>query len=277
MARTHEKARLSAGSKVRLDTLLVERKLAESRARARAFIMEGAVLVDGTVVDKAGEAVSPDAVLAVRAQDPYVSRGGIKLERALERFRVEARDRVVVDIGSSTGGFTDCWLKHGARLVYAVDVGYGQLATALRSDPRVEVHERTNARYLAPGIFSGPAPSAASMDVSFIDPRLILPALDQVMEGNWELVELVKPQFIVGPGRVGKGGVVRNPAYHADAIELALSAVRAAGLEPAAVIPSPIRGQKGNLEFLLHAVKGGPRVAVPVAEVVRTAWEGERS
>jgi len=277
MARAHEEARLRAPKKVRLDTLLVERRLAESRNRARALIMEGAVLVDGAVVDKAGAGVPPTARLALRSRPPYVSRGGLKLERALERFRINAEGRVVADIGSSTGGFTDCWLRHGARLVYAVDVGYGQLAPALRADPRVEVHERTNARYLAPGAFSGPPPSLASVDVSFIDPALILPALERVMAEGWELIELVKPQFVVGPERVGKGGVVRDPAAHELALQRAMEAVRRVGLEPVALMPSPIRGQKGNREFLLHAVKDAPFHAISAAAVVQEAWEDRDS
>ncbi len=274
MGRTDQEARLSGALRVRLDTLLVERALAPTRARARAYIMEGAVFVNGTRVDKAGQAVPRDADVRVTArQSRYVSRGGVKLEAALMRFAIRADGIVAADIGSSTGGFTDCWLQHGASRVYAVDVGYGQLATRLRDDPRVEAHERINARYLEPGLFAGPVPSAASMDVSFIDPRLILPALDRMMAPGWFLIELVKPQFVLGPERVGKGGIVNAPEDHALALQQAIGDASALGLAAVGLMPSPIRGQKGNREFLLYAVKGGVPASLSVEAVVQEAWE----
>lgn len=274
MGRTDQEARLSGETRVRLDALLVERALAPTRARARAYIMEGAVFVNGTRVEKAGQAVTCDAEVRVAArQARYVSRGGLKLEAALSRYAIEVDGIVAADIGSSTGGFTDCWLQHGARRVYAVDVGYGQLATRLRADPRVEVHERVNARYLEPGLFSGPRPTAASVDVSFIDPRLILPALDRVMAPGWILIELVKPQFVLGPERVGKGGIVRAPEDHVRALEHAICAAARVGLAVVGLMPSPIRGQKGNREFLLYAIKGGVSASLSVEAVVQEAWE----
>ncbi|HXG33933.1 MAG TPA: TlyA family RNA methyltransferase [Bryobacteraceae bacterium] len=235
----------------RLDQLLVERGLAESRAKARALILAGQVFVEGERASKPGQMVALDAGLSVAAPPPYVSRSGKKLEAALDAFGISVQDRVCLDVGASTGGFTDCLLQRGARRVYAVDVGRGQLDWRLRRDPRVVVREGINARYLR---FEdiGEYVDLAVCDVSFISVTLILPAVSALLQPAGEMVILVKPQFEVGRGQVGKGGIVRDPELHRLACERVAQAVRALGFT-VSVIESPIAGAEGNKEFLLYA------------------------
>jgi 23S rRNA (cytidine1920-2'-O)/16S rRNA (cytidine1409-2'-O)-methyltransferase len=250
--------------------LLVERGLAESRERAQALILAGRVRVDGRPADKAGAAVPTGAMVELVAPLPFVSRGGVKLRAALEAFGVRPAGRVAIDVGASTGGFTDCLLQAGAAHVYAVDVGFGQLDLRLRNDPRVALLERTNIRHLRREALT-PAPNLATIDVSFISLSAVLPVVVGLLDSPREVIALVKPQFEVGKGQVGKGGVVRDPAKH-RAVLLRLGAVaRAAGFEPRALIPSPLLGPKGNREFLVHLVQSSK---LKVQSPERVAPEG---
>jgi 23S rRNA (cytidine1920-2'-O)/16S rRNA (cytidine1409-2'-O)-methyltransferase len=238
--------------KRRLDQLLVERGLAGSRARAQALIMAGQVLVNGARAEKAGHTVAIDSRIELIAAPRYVSRGGLKLEAALERFSIDVTGRIALDVGSSTGGFTDCLLQHGAARVHAIDVGIGQIDWKLRNDPRVVLHEGVNARYLTFEDIGEPA-SFAACDVSFISVTLILPALAPLLEPEaGEMVILVKPQFEVGRGQVGKGGIVRDPELHRAACERVEKAVKELGFSTG-IMESPILGAEGNKEFLLYA------------------------
>jgi 23S rRNA (cytidine1920-2'-O)/16S rRNA (cytidine1409-2'-O)-methyltransferase len=240
----------------RLDLVLVERGLVPSREQARALVLGGRVRVAGLRVDKAGAAVDPAAAIAVEGGLPYVGRGGLKLAGALERFGLEVRGLVAVDVGASTGGFTDCLLQRGAARVYAVDVGYGQLAWKLQSDARVVRLDRVNIRTAAPGLLPE-ACDLAVIDVSFISLRLVLgPALSLLRDGG-RAVALVKPQFEVGRGRVGKGGVVRDPALWREALAGLVDHAAAAGHAVLGWCESPIAGADGNREFFLHLGKGG--------------------
>lgn len=237
--------------KVRADKLLVERALAPSRERARALILAGKVFSRETRVEKAGDTLAQDAPLEVRGNPiPYVSRGGLKLEAALETFDVDVRGRIVADFGASTGGFTDCCLQRGASRVYAIDVGYGQLAMKLRNDERVELMERTNARHLT-SVSLPEAVDLVVVDASFIGLAKLLPAAKEVLRGDGDCVALVKPQFEVGRASVGKGGVVRDPEARANAIEKVLIDATHLGFEARGQIDSPVRGPKGNLEALV--------------------------
>jgi len=256
--------------KLRLDRLLVERGLAASRERAQALILAGKVLVDEQKVEKAGASVGAEVKLRLLGEDlKYVSRGGVKLEAALERWGINVEGRVCLDVGASTGGFTDCLLQRGARRVIAVDTGYGQMDARLRQDPRVRLLERTNARYLKPEDVGEPA-GMAVMDVAFISATLVLPAVVKScraagergrdaratagrMPTLLELVVLVKPQFEVGREKVGKGGIVRDPDDQQAAVEKVRRAVEALGGTEIEVMESPITGAEGNREFLLHA------------------------
>ncbi len=254
--------------KVRLDVLLAERGLAESRERARALILAGRVQVDGRRAEKPGTAVASTARVEVQSPLPYVSRGGLKLRAALDAFGVRPAGRVAMDVGASTGGFTDCLLHAGAARVYAVDVGFGQLDVRLRSDPRVVVLERTNIRHLRREAVV-PAPDLATIDVSFISLALVLPVAASLLEPPREVIALVKPQFEVGKGQVGKGGVVRDPEKHRAVLLRIGDVARAAGFVPGAVIPSPLLGPKGNREFLVHLVGREPvDVSAPSSEVL---------
>lgn len=235
----------------RLDELLVQRGLAESREKARALILAGQVLVAGQKSTKAGHSVHTDAPVEVLQRLPYVSRGGLKLEAALDHFHIDPAGKVCLDAGASTGGFTDCLLQRGAARVYAVDVGHGQLDWKLRGDPRVVIREGLNARYLTLE-HTGEPVDLAVCDVSFISVTLILPALSAILKGSGEMVVLVKPQFEVGRGQVGKGGIVRDPELHQWACDRVRRAAEELGFH-AAVIPSPILGAEGNREFLLYA------------------------
>jgi 23S rRNA (cytidine1920-2'-O)/16S rRNA (cytidine1409-2'-O)-methyltransferase len=236
---------------VRIDRLLVERGLVASRDRAWRLVMAGAVLVGDRPVTKAGDVVPADAEIRLRVDDsPYVSRGGEKLAGALAAFGLDVRGRTAVDVGASTGGFTDCLLQAGAAHVVAVDVGYGQLAWRLRQDARVTVVERTNARTLAPAHL-GHVPDLATVDVSFVSLTLVLPPLAAVLAPVADVVALVKPQFEVGKGQVGKGGVVRDPALRAASVVRVREAAEALGFGVRAEAESVLPGPKGNREVFL--------------------------
>lgn len=234
-------------TKERLDVLLADRRLTESRNRAQRLIRAGEVRVEGQVVDKPGTQVATGAEITLEAKPPFVSRGGEKLEAALERFKPQVTEAVAADVGASTGGFTDCLLQRGARRVYAIDVGHGQLHWQLRNDPRVVVMERTNARYLE----SLPEPvDLITADVSFISLELILPAAVGWLREDGQVVALIKPQFEAGPQYVEKGGVVRDPEVHRHVLEQVLSGAAELGLGLRGLMPSPLRGPAGNVEFL---------------------------
>lgn len=231
--------------------LLVQRGLASSRTLAQALVMEGRVSIEGRRVDKPGVRVEVSADLTVAgAARPFVSRGGLKLAAALDAFGIGAAGLTALDVGAGTGGFTDCLLKRGAARVYAVDVGHGQIDHSLRQDPRVTVIEKLNARFLEPRDLPGPA-DLAVMDVSFISATLILPRLPPLLRGG-DVVVLVKPQFEVGRGDVGKGGIVRTPSLWREVLLGVSRGARESGMTPRGVIPSPITGAEGNREFLLH-------------------------
>ena len=241
---------------MRIDRLLVERGLAPSRERAQRLVMAGEVLVDEHVVSKPGTEVRDDAAIRVRTPpSAYVSRGGEKLAGALDAFGLDVAGRVVVDVGASTGGFTDVCLRRGARRVIAVDVGYGQLAWTLRQDARVTVLERQNARHLTPELVPEP-PDLAVIDVSFISLTLVLPAVASVLAPAAEVVAMVKPQFEVGKGEVGKGGVVRDPAKRAEAVARVRAAAEALGFTVAGEADAVIAGPKGNQETFLRLTRG---------------------
>ena len=244
-------------AKKRVDVLLVERGLIDSRQRAQAVIMAGQVYTGGRRCDKAGMALDEDAPLEIRGQSlKYVSRGGLKLEKAMKCFPITLEGKVAADIGASTGGFTDCMLQNGAAKVYAVDVGYGQLAWSLREDPRVVCLERTNARYLTAEQIPEPL-DFASIDVSFISLGLILPALRPLMKPDGQVAALIKPQFEAGKDKVGKKGVVRDPAVHLEVLEGFLRHASEADFSVKGIDFSPIRGPEGNIEYLGFLVTGG--------------------
>ena len=242
------------GKKDRLDRLLVELKLSPTRAKAKALILAGCVKVDSRVVDKAGTLVSPGSDIEVTQPSRFVSRGGEKLEGALELFSPIIKGKTALDVGASTGGFTDCLLQHGAGKVYAVDVGYGQLAWSLRTDERVVVLERTNARGLAPEMFDE-RPQLATIDVSFISLNLVLEPVTDVLDEHGAVVALIKPQFEAGRKQVGKGGVVRDPAVHEQVIEKVGAFAESIGLISKGIVESPLLGPAGNKEFFIHLVK----------------------
>ncbi len=245
-----------AKAKERLDLTLVSRGLAPTREKAARLIMAGHVEVNGRRADKAGVLVDETAPVAVAAQQKFVSRGGDKLAPVLDQFSVSPRDRICVDIGASTGGFTQCLLERGAARVYAVDAGHGQLDAGLRADGRVVVMEKTNARHLVAAAFPDP-PELATIDVSFISLEKVLPAVYRVLAPAGEAVALVKPQFEVGKGQVGKGGVVRDPANHHAVINRVARFAVLHGWHVRGVAASPLKGPKGNREFFLHFSKMG--------------------
>jgi 23S rRNA (cytidine1920-2'-O)/16S rRNA (cytidine1409-2'-O)-methyltransferase len=236
--------------KTRLDRLLVERGLAESREKAQALIMAGEVRLNGQKASKPGQPVNADAALEVLARPPYVSRGGIKLAGALRHFSIDLAGKICLDVGSSTGGFTDAMLQAGAARVHCVDVGVGQLAWSLRTDPRVSVHEGINARDLQFADIGEPA-DFLTCDLSFISVTLVLPAAVPLLQSGGQMVILIKPQFEAGKGQVGKGGIVRDPQVHQAACERVTGAVRRFGFETSIML-SPILGGEGNTEFLLY-------------------------
>ncbi|WP_438491295.1 TlyA family RNA methyltransferase [Paenibacillus sp. IHBB 3054] len=239
--------------KERIDVLLVEQGFYESREKAKAAIMAGLVLADEERIEKAGMKVSRGATLKVKgAVHPYVSRGGLKLEKALRQFGIELTGRIMLDIGASTGGFTDCALQNGASHVYAVDVGYNQLDWGLRNDERVSVMERTNFRYMTPPDLIGPVPDFASIDVSFISLKIILPPLKALVNRPADIAALIKPQFEAGREKVGKSGVVRDPAVHKEVLVNVLTMASELGYRLEGLTFSPITGGEGNIEFLAH-------------------------
>lgn len=241
--------------KERLDKLLLDRGLVSSRERARGIIMAGQVVVNDHVADKAGQLVAVDADIRLKGDVlPYVSRGGLKLQKALDEFGIDVAGMVVLDVGASTGGFTDCLLQRGAAKVYAVDVGYGQLAWKLRQDQRVVNMEKTNIRYLTMDKLAE-LPDFAVIDASFISLDKVLPATVSLLKEEGELVALIKPQFEVGRGEVGKGGVVRDPTKHQEVISGVQTLAESLSLEVRGVTESPILGPKGNREFLMYLRK----------------------
>ena len=243
--------------KERLDVLLVKRGLAETREKAKTTLMAGLVLVDGQKIDKAGTMVKEDAELRVLGDAlPYVSRGGLKLEKAMEAFHINMEGKIVADIGASTGGFTDCALQRGAAKVFAIDVGYGQLAWKLRSDPRVVNMERTNIRYVRPEDI-GELLDFASIDVAFISLTKVLEPARALLKDTGEIVALIKPQFEAGRGNVGKKGVVRDPEIHRSVIRAVIAYSREIGFSPVGLTFSPIKGPEGNIEYLVHLVPSG--------------------
>ncbi|MDR6549364.1 TlyA family RNA methyltransferase [Paenibacillus qinlingensis] len=242
-----------SSDKERLDLLLLEQGYFESREKAKAAIMAGLVFADEEPVDKAGMKISRKAVLKVKgALHPYVSRGGLKLEKALKQFEIDLQGAVMLDIGASTGGFTDCALQNGAASVYAVDVGYNQLDWSLRNDERVHVMERTNFRYTKLEDLNGPRPTFASIDVSFISLRIILPPLKEILGDQGHVVALIKPQFEAGREKVGKSGVVRDTDVHIDVLTTVLSFAEELGFRLQGLTYSPITGGEGNIEFLAY-------------------------
>ena len=254
-------ARVKSRLKSRLDLLLVNRGLFPSRERARALILAGRVLVDEQKVDKPGASVPEDATLRILGDDlPFVSRGGLKLAGALDHWQIDVTGRACLDVGASTGGFTDCLLQRGAAHATAVDTGFGQIAMKLRIDPRVRLMERTNARFLVPDMLESPPGlpplTLLVMDVSFISATLLLGPVFAAAPTLREAVVLVKPQFEAGRGHVGKGGIVREPAAHQLAIDKVAACLRSLGWQVEQSIPSPITGAEGNHEFLLHAKRG---------------------
>ena len=242
--------------KERLDKLLVQQGLVASRERARALILAGKVVVNDHLVDKAGAQVDIDAQLRLKGEDiPYVSRGGLKLAKGLEAFSVDVTGRIAVDVGASTGGFTDCLLQQGAAKVFAVDVGYGQLAWKLREDSRVVNLERCNIRHLTREALGG-TPSLAVIDASFISLTKVLPSTLALLQPDADIIALIKPQFEVGKGLVGKGGVVKDAELHLRVVEDIRRLATELGCKVLGVVESPILGPKGNREFLIHLRKG---------------------
>lgn len=263
--------------KERLDVLLVKKNLAESREKAKAVIMSGIVYVDGQKEDKAGSMFEDTALVEVRGSTlKYVSRGGLKLEKAMEQFGVGLSGKVCMDVGASTGGFTDCMLQNGAKKVYSVDVGHGQLAWKLRNDERVVCMEKTNIRYVTPEEIPERV-QFVSIDVSFISLTKVLGPVQALMEPEGDVVCLIKPQFEAGREKVGKKGVVRDPAVHLEVIQMVASFAGSIGLEALHLDFSPIKGPEGNIEYLLH-LKNHPggfydNSGIPDKETVRKAHE----
>jgi len=266
--------------KERVDVLLVERGLIETREKAKRAVMEGIVFSNEVRMDKPGEKVNADIPLTIKGKTmPYVSRGGLKLEKALQVFNVDVKDKVLLDIGASTGGFTDCALQNGARKSYALDVGYNQLAWKLRQDQRVTVMERTNFRYVTPTDLNGEMPNFATIDVSFISLKLILPVLKTLLVADSDVVALVKPQFEAGREQVGKKGIVRDPKVHLEVINKIVTFAVEQGYRVMDLSFSPITGGDGNIEFLLHlkwegeACGGANLLKVEPEAVVRSAHQ----
>ena len=253
--------------KKRLDLLMVERALAPSREKAKAYIMSGDVYVDGQKEDKAGTMFKETVKIEVRGNTlPYVSRGGLKLEKAMNNFGVTLDGKVCMDVGASTGGFTDCMLQNGAVKVYSIDVGYGQLDWKLRNDPRVVCMEKTNIRYVLPENLEEPA-QFSSIDVSFISLTKVLLPVRNLLTEEGEIVCLIKPQFEAGREKVGKKGVVRDPAVHLEVIEKVIAYASTISMEPGHLSFSPIKGPEGNIEYLLHLKKR------PEDEVIQSSLE----
>lgn len=265
-------------SKERLDVLLVEKGYFDSRAKAQAVIMSGDVYVDGQKVDKAGASVVCDAAIEVRGSVcPYVSRGGLKLEKALRDFGVDPTGYVCSDSGASTGGFTDCLLQQGAKKVFAIDVGYGQLAWKIRSDPRVVTMERTNIRYVTPEQLGEPL-DLSVVDVSFISLKIVLPVIKTLLkQESGQVLCLIKPQFEAGKDKVGKKGVVRDPQVHCEVLEQFIELAKEQGFSIRNLTYSPVKGPEGNIEFLGHLSLAGEDDSYPAPEeLVACAHEALR-
>ena len=246
---------MSTMPKQRLDVVLVQKGLVESREKAKRIILSGAVYVAGQKIDKAGTLVSPEDDIYIEDNHiPFVSRGGLKLKKALDLFKPTVKNRVYMDVGASTGGFTDCLLQHGAKKVYAIDVGYGQLAWSLRQDSRVVVMERTNIRNVTKDNFED-LPQGAVIDVAFISLKLVLPVVKDVLLPDSHLIALIKPQFEAGRHEVGKKGVVRSPETHKEVLQEILLVSKQLGFHIKNLSFSPIKGPKGNIEFLVHLYK----------------------
>ena len=263
--------------KKRLDMMLVERALAPSREKAKAYIMAGQVYVDGQKEDKAGSMFAETVKVEVRGNTlPYVSRGGLKLEKAMNEFDVSLEGKVCMDVGASTGGFTDCMLQNGGVKVYSIDVGYGQLDWKLRNDPRVVCMEKTNIRYVVPEDIQE-KPAFSSIDVSFISLKVIFPALHDLLRKGGQVVSLIKPQFEAGREKVGKKGVVRDPKVHLEVIQTVLQTAMDLGFSILDLEYSPIKGPEGNIEYLVHLKKSqeGEKGAEVNAEAVVEAAHGE--
>lgn len=244
-------------AKVRLDIYMVEKGLAPSREKAKAIIMAGQVYIDNQKCDKAGLNVEEGTAVEVRGETlKYVSRGGLKLEKAMAEFPITLKGKTTMDIGASTGGFTDCMLQNGAVKVFAVDVGYGQFAWKLRQDPRVVNMERTNIRYVTPEQIGTPI-DFASIDVSFISLKLVLPVVYQLLSDNGEVAALIKPQFEAGRSQVGKKGVVRDINVHYEVVRNTVETAKEVGFIPAGLTFSPIKGPEGNIEYLIYLKKSG--------------------
>lgn len=250
--------------KERLDNLLISQNLTASREKAKRLILSGAVMVGDRVMDKPGAMMPPDSKIRVVQKDPFVGRGGLKLQAALDQFHIDCRGATAIDIGASTGGFTDCLLQRGAKMVFAVDVGYGQMDWSLRNDPRVVLLERKNARYLLPEDIGVERVEMGVADVSFISLKLILPPLRNLLDPeNGIVIALIKPQFEAGKGRVGKGGIVKDPEIIKTVLLDLLEWLKKERWGFGGLIPSPIKGQKGNSEFLIflktrHSEEGWP-------------------
>ena len=259
--------------KTRLDVYLTEHGFAQSRERAKSIIMSGHVFVNNQRSDKAGDIVPEGALVEVRGGElKYVSRGGLKLEKAVSEFSLDLKDKICMDVGASTGGFTDCMLQNGASKVYSVDVGYGQLAWKLRSDKRVINMERTNIRYVTDEQVPDKL-DFASIDVAFISLKLVLPVVKSLLSDSGTGVALIKPQFEAGREKVGKKVVVRDPAVHAEVIQNVLDFTRELGLKISAVTFSPIRGPEGNIEYLMYFSKNGEDNEIDVEGIVIQSHE----
>ena len=260
--------------KERLDMLLTEKKLFDSRARAKAMIMAGKILVNGQKVDKAGTLIAPDAQIRILGEEmPFVSRGGLKLQKALDMFKINMNGRIAADVGASTGGFTDCMLQRGAKMVYAIDVGYGQLAWKLRSNVQVVNMERTNIRNVTRQDLYYGVPDFVSIDVAFISLEKVLPVVYDLLKDSGEVVALIKPQFEAGREFVGKRGVVRDKKIHAAVIERVLTFAASVGFGVVALDFSPVKGPEGNIEYLAHLIKDGASAVVEVSALVDSAHE----
>ena len=258
--------------KKRLDVVLVEKGFAPSREKAKAIIMSGIVFVDNQKADKAGMSIPEDAAVEVRGKtNSFVSRGGLKIEKALKYFDINPDGLCCMDIGASTGGFTDCLLTKGARKVFSIDVGYGQLAWKLRQDPRVVCMERTNIRYVTPDMLDGEKPELAVIDVSFISLKLVLPVVAQLLDEHGRIACLIKPQFEAGKGKVGKKGVVREPEIHLEVLEAFLENAHASGFHVYNLTFSPIRGPEGNIEFLGYLGRDGEDSEIDLPALVTEA------
>ena len=257
--------------KKRLDVLLFEKGMVPSRERAKAIIMSGIVYVNNQKADKAGMSIPEDAEIEIRGKtNSFVSRGGLKIEKALTYFQIDPKDLCAMDIGASTGGFTDCLLTRGARKVYSIDVGYGQLAWKLRQDPRVVCMERTNIRKVTPDMLDD-VPEFAVIDVSFISLKLVLPVVAQLLNEHGRIACLIKPQFEAGKGKVGKKGVVREPEIHLDVLNAFIENAHEAGFHVYNLTFSPIKGPEGNIEFLGYIGKDGEDADIDTAALVAEA------